>query len=252
MGNVNKSKLTKISEKSQRNKHGINVLRIKGLNPRSAKSKDSRTDSNQYLQAFKPSNTNISVSQNICFAATDLPDIPPLEKTVQDEIHRLKENSHKHSLPSKKRISGKLNPFMAFRAYHSRDVTKSSDQRAISGMLAKCWSEDIPTQMIWKRKGLMELPEEKGSALDNQSRKTLSNKINKNDGRVENIFLGDLPELSGLVQSGQFSKSDQDKDSNLLLEYDPFPFQELMFDSPIMDDKGGSQFPVDPALDNSR
>ncbi|ONH67106.1 Mating-type-like protein ALPHA1 [Cyberlindnera fabianii] len=102
----------------------------------------------------------------------------------------------------KRATKTKLNGFMAFRAFHSREISTIEHQRGISMSLATVWASDPPSQLVWQRFAaeynqtvryepdlsfvdwLLSMSKGVDSKIDEPTKRTLSRAA-----RVENIYV---------------------------------------------------------------
>jgi hypothetical protein len=93
------------------------------------------------------------------FALNALPKVPRLSHVCYSSINKLRRSGSGISNvkgiinakgQSRKRRRTKLNGFMAYRAFHSRDIATSL-QGELSLQLAKEWMRDPAAQLVWKR-----------------------------------------------------------------------------------------------------
>lgn len=116
------------------------------------------------MARFRPSNRGAVIPLNRkprrkfltkgFYISRDLPQLPKpsseLKRVlIQFNNENLKQcTKRKRRLVSKKR--GKMNAFMAFRAFYSRCIFSSERQRQLSILLSKFWAKDTD-QEVWRR-----------------------------------------------------------------------------------------------------
>lgn len=91
------------------------------------------------------------------FGVTQLPVIPILSHECEANIKKLQKKENSIRLPpvkikpkeSKKKRT-KLNGFMAYRSYYSRNIP-TEHQADLSLILADEWKKDLQAQLVWKR-----------------------------------------------------------------------------------------------------
>lgn len=117
---------------------------------------------NKMCNCQKPNLENKTTMETV-FAGTRLPNIPKLSKECASAIKNfqkdetetfkglVKDKAPKYSRPPKKKKARvKINGFIAYRAFHSRNVP-TEHQGELSLFLAKEWKENPEIQVIWQR-----------------------------------------------------------------------------------------------------
>ncbi|CDR41160.1 CYFA0S06e02894g1_1 [Cyberlindnera fabianii] len=212
-------KMTGISKiVKKRNKQGVEVLRFRGC----PASKVRGTRGAQGLhQCMERNNSMTSGEASVTiFAATKLPDIPSIPYTLQKQLDELRSQTttsdrrkikrlpqlqvsvNRDDTVIKRATKTKLNGFMAFRAFHSREISTIEHQRGISMSLATVWASDPPSQLVWQRFAaeynqtvryepdlsfvdwLLSMSKGVDSKIDEPTKRTLSRAA-----RVENIYV---------------------------------------------------------------
>lgn len=205
------------------------------------------------------------------FACSKLPDIPEPPAFLRVVIDELKSELGSGSIvPKKKRLpkkvnkkslkqdgpkkaKTKLNAFMAYRAFYSRDIFSTQSQRKLSSSLSKAWAEE-ESQLIWKRYAteynaqtsqfpnvpfVEWLMKTTGSETDEQKENREWMQNVKSGLRIQDIFFND---------QGELMKPDEVPTTfDNLKSYDNF-ISDLDFDTAITNGKAG--FPIDPIIEN--
>lgn len=221
----------------------------------------------------KPTSSSPLQFQSTCmFASNKLPDIPEPPSYLKEIIDALRiESAHsnaakKKRIPKKqgaknapdriyqKKTKTKLNAFMAYRAFYSRDIFSTQNQRKLSGSLSKAWAEE-KGQLVWKRYAteynvhaekfpnvpfVEWLMKTTGKETDQEKENRTWTQNAKSGLRVQDIYFNDNGEL---VRSNElpnaFERSVKNCDSFI---------RDFDFDSAIM--SGNVAYLIDPSIEN--
>lgn len=252
--------------------NSFSVLKLDNFKSFSSKSQHK----SQENRISKPSKADSDASFNGkgMFGCSKLPDIPELPSEFKNVLNNFKADATLNEVPKKtrtvikkqsskgavnkaKKKKTKLNGFMAYRAFFSRDVIGIKAQRGLSSCLSKAWQSD-ENQLIWKRyateynaqaalspdvpfvEWLMKTTGRE-TEEDKKNREWLQNV--KSGMRIQDVYFDDKNELLRSEGVPNALNAEQSASEN-------FNIEDFDFDSLIRNGRTNGGFPIDPLIEN--
>ncbi|ODV95197.1 hypothetical protein PACTADRAFT_33775 [Pachysolen tannophilus NRRL Y-2460] len=145
------------------------------------------------------------------FSFSSLPPLPKIPDNLKDKLevyaskYVTKEKGKIHQSKVAKKMKKKMNGFMAYRSFYTKNINNVTQQTELSAILAKSWSMDDVNQTIWKRYATQYNKESSNTPFVEWLHKELNilggkgkeeinseNECVSSNGRMEDIFASEI------------------------------------------------------------